>query len=78
MPDEAKGGETISVPLNDEAMAVLNEERTKLPEHVFTCRDRPLGSLNTRSWLNAELMVERYAHFATIQTGRIGRRKADE
>ena len=29
--DEAKGGEAIGVPLNDDAMAVLNEEKGKHP-----------------------------------------------
>ena len=36
--DEAKGGEAIGVPLNDEAMAVLREELGKHPERVFTFR----------------------------------------
>ena len=30
--DEAKGGEAIGVPLNDEAMAVLHEEKGKHPD----------------------------------------------
>ena len=50
--DEAKGREAIGVPLNDEAMAVLNEEKGKHPERVFTYKGRPLGQLNTRSWRN--------------------------
>jgi len=51
--DEAKGGEAIGVPLNDHAMAVLNEEKGKHREHVFTYKGRPLGQANTRSWRNA-------------------------
>jgi integrase len=51
--DEAKGREAIGVPLNDEAMAVLNEEKGKHPERVFTYKGQPLGQLNTRSWRNA-------------------------
>ena len=51
--DEAKGGEAIGVPLNDDAMAVLNEEKGKHPERVFTYKGRPLGQANTRSWRNA-------------------------
>lgn len=51
--DEAKGGEAIGVPLNDDAMAVLSEEKGKHPERVFTYKGRPLGQVNTRSWRNA-------------------------
>ena len=51
--DEAKGGEAIGVPLNDEAMTVLQEEKGKHRERVFTFKGRPLGQVNTRSWRNA-------------------------
>ena len=51
--DEAKAREAIGVPLNEEAMAVLNEEKGKHPERVFTYKGRPLGQVNTRSWRNA-------------------------
>src|SRR4030095_14442942 len=37
----------------NEARAVLNEEKGKHREHVFTYKGRPLGQLNTRSWRNA-------------------------
>ena len=48
--DEAKGGEAIRVPLNDDAMAMLNEEKGKHPDRVFTYKGRPTGQVNTRSW----------------------------
>jgi integrase len=51
--DEAKGGEAIGVPLNDEAVAVLREELGKHPLRVFTFKGRPLGQANTRAWRNA-------------------------
>lgn len=51
--DEAKGGEAIGVPLNDEAMAVLREEFGKHLLRVFTFKGRPLGQANTRAWRNA-------------------------
>jgi hypothetical protein len=35
-------GEAIGVPLNDDAMAVLSEEKGKHPERVFTCKGRPI------------------------------------
>ena len=42
--DEAKGGEAIGVPLNDDAIAVLREENGKHPERVFTYKGRPFRS----------------------------------
>ena len=51
--DEAKGGESIGVPLNNEAIAVLREELGKHPLRVFTFKGRPLGQANTRAWRNA-------------------------
>jgi integrase len=51
--DEAKGGKAIGAPLNEEAMAVLNEEKSKHPGRVFTYRRKALGQVNTRSWRNA-------------------------
>jgi integrase len=51
--DEAKGGEAIGVPLNDEAVAVLREELGKHPLRVFTFKGKPLGQANTRAWRNA-------------------------
>jgi integrase len=35
-PDEAKGGELIAVPLNDDALAVLRACQGQHPTHVFT------------------------------------------
>jgi len=51
--DEAKGGEAIGVPLNDEVVAVLRDEQGKHQTRVFTFRRRPLGQANTRSRRNA-------------------------
>jgi integrase len=51
--DEAKGGQAIGVPLNDEAMAVLRNEIGKHPDYVFTFRRWPLASANTKAWKNA-------------------------
>jgi len=50
--DEAKGREAIGVPLNGEAIAVLQEELGKHREAVFTFRGRPLRSVNTKAWKN--------------------------
>ena len=43
----------LGVPLNNEAMALLQEEKGKHRERVFTFKGRPLGQVNTRSWRNA-------------------------
>ena len=51
--DEAKSGESIGAPLNDEAMAALREELGKHPLRVFTFKGRPVGQANTRAWRNA-------------------------
>jgi integrase len=51
--DEAKGGEAIGVPLNDEAMAVLREEFGKYRLRVFMFKGRPVAQANTRAWRNA-------------------------
>ncbi len=51
--DEANGGEAIGVPLNDDAMAVLDKEKGKHPDRVFTYKGRPLDQVNTRAWRNA-------------------------
>lgn len=48
--DEAKAREAIGVPLNDEAVAILREERGKHSTSVFTYSGRPLKSVNTKSW----------------------------
>jgi integrase len=43
----------LGVPLNNEAMALLQEEKGKHRERVFTFKGRPLGQVNTTSWRNA-------------------------
>ena len=51
--DQAKGGEAIGVPLNDEVVAVLREELGNHPLCVFTFKGRPVGQANTRALRNA-------------------------
>lgn len=43
---QAKAGRTIPVPLNDYAMAVLDSERGKHAEYVFTLRGEPMTRIN--------------------------------
>jgi integrase len=56
--DEAKGNKAISIPLNEDAMAVLRKRRGKDPIHVFTYRGKPLRQVNTKAWKNALARAE--------------------
>lgn len=47
---EAKGGRAISIPLNAEAMQVLQEQLGRHPEFVFTYRGKPITQVNTKAW----------------------------
>jgi integrase len=51
--DDSKNGKPIAVPLNKEAMAVLNRLVGRHPTRVFTYNGKPLGSANTRAWRSA-------------------------
>ena len=52
-PDQAKGNKAIPVPLNKDAMAVLNKQKGQHPEYVFTYRGRPISQVNTKAWRKA-------------------------
>ena len=47
-------------------MAVLNEEKGKQRDRVFTYKGRPLGQANTRSWRNAldKLHTRRFRYYS--------------
>lgn len=51
--DEAKGGEDIHVSLCDLALEVLQRQRGKHPERVFTYEGKPVRYVNTKAWRNA-------------------------
>lgn len=51
--DRVKNKEMLSVALNDIAMGVLERQRGKHPDVVFTFRGEPLRSANTRAWRKA-------------------------
>jgi integrase len=53
-----KNGEPFSIPLNDAAMAILQEEIGKHKEYVFTFRDRPIKRANTRAFKKALARAE--------------------
>lgn len=51
--DQAKARKPIGVPLNDDAAAVLAEEKGKHPERVFSFQGRPVAKANTKAWRHA-------------------------
>lgn len=51
--DESKGKAAVSVPLNNDAAAVIRRQRGKHPTHVFTFRDRPVARANNHAWAKA-------------------------
>lgn len=51
--DEAKGGEDIHVSLCNLAVEVLERQRGKHAERVFTYEGKPIRYVNTKAWRNA-------------------------
>ena len=52
--DQAKGRRDFTVPLNDDALAVLREQKGKDSNFVFVYRGKPVGSCSTRAWKEAK------------------------
>lgn len=52
-PDEAKARRAIPVPLNGDAMAILQKQVGKHPEMVFTFKGRSIKQLSTAAWYKA-------------------------
>ena len=52
-PDQSKTGNAIAVPLNANAMAVLQSQQGFHPEYVFTYQGRPVTQVNTKAWRKA-------------------------
>ena len=50
---QSKNRKPISVPLNREALAVLQRQLGKHPARVFTYAGRPIANANTLAWRNA-------------------------
>lgn len=51
--DQAKARKAIAVPLNAEAMKVLQSQLGKNPSYVFTYGGRPVKQVNTKAWRRA-------------------------
>jgi integrase len=52
-PDQAKVRRAIPVPLNGDAIAVLQKQLGKHPERVFTFRGHPVAATTTKAWYSA-------------------------
>jgi integrase len=48
-----KNGQDLGIPLNDMAIAVLEAQKGKHAEYVFTYKGKPIGSAGTRAWRQA-------------------------
>lgn len=52
-PDQSKSKKAIAVPLNNDALSILEARLGKHSERVFTFRGQPIQMANTRAWRNA-------------------------
>jgi integrase len=52
-PDQAKARRAIPVPLNSEAVALLQKQLGKHKEKVFTFRGEPVAATTTKAWYSA-------------------------
>jgi len=52
-PDEAKANKAIAVPLNKDALRVLQKRKGKHPIYVFTYGNKPVSQVNTQAWKKA-------------------------
>lgn len=50
--DESKSGKAIPIPLNEDAIAILNKQ-PRVSEFVFTYKGRPIKECNTKAWRKA-------------------------
>lgn len=50
---QAKGKKPLHVPLNDDAMAVLERQKGRDPKWVFVFRKKPVYQVTTRAWREA-------------------------
>jgi integrase len=51
--DQAKGEKAIPIPLNDDAMEILNKQLGNDEQYVFVYKGHPVGQCNTKAWRNA-------------------------
>lgn len=49
-PDQAKARRAISVPLNADAIAILQRQTGRHPTHVFSFNGKPITQVSTKAW----------------------------
>lgn len=52
-PEQAKGKKAISVPLNDDALAVIREQIGRHLTYVFTYKGKPIKQAGSKAWRKA-------------------------
>jgi integrase len=52
-PDQSKTRKAIAVPLNQRAIAILEQVKGQHETHVFTYKSAPIQQVNTKAWKNA-------------------------
>lgn len=51
--DEAKAAKAIAVPLNADALAILQKRISLHPQYVFTYQNKPVSNVSTQAWKKA-------------------------
>ena len=52
-PGQAKARKAIAVPLNREALAIVQKQKGIHPTHVFSFRGKPITQVSTKAWYGA-------------------------
>lgn len=52
-PDQTKNKAALAVPLNGDALAVLQQQQGQHPQYVFTYRGEPVWQVGTKAWRKA-------------------------
>jgi integrase len=77
-PDEAKARKAIPVPLNGEAVAILQKQIGEHPDVVFTFKGEPVVQVSTAAWYKAlgRAGIEDFAGTTCGTSGPVRRFKA--
>ena len=52
-PENAKAKKAMAIPLNVNAMRILQQQQNKHPEYVFVYQSKPITQCTTKAWYNA-------------------------
>jgi integrase len=56
--EQAKGNKAIAVPLNNDALAVIQQQIGKHSTHVFTYKGNPVTRANNHAWVKALIRAD--------------------